>query len=116
MFRDWKAGGYCLEGTQVEGKRFMTIVLLVAIAYTCATTQGQQLKQKQLQQYIARPETPGSVHRRHSAFHIGLAVYRWVPFWHRCQQLVLALIQLDRNKIQYHLRGLKAIESILITF
>ncbi|PZO19735.1 MAG: IS4 family transposase [Leptolyngbya foveolarum] len=49
MFRDLKSGGYGLENTQVEGKRFMTIVLLIAIAYTCTTTQGQQLKQKALQ-------------------------------------------------------------------
>ena len=116
MFRDLKSGGYSLEETRVEGKRFMTIVLLIAIAYTCATTQGQQIKQQALQKYIARPETSGRTHRRHSAFYVGLAVYRWVPFWHRCQQQVHALLRLNRNKIQYHLKGLRAIEVILGTF
>lgn len=115
MFRDLKSGGYCLEKTQVDGKRFMTIVLLIAIAYTCATPQGQQLQQKALQKYIARPETTGRTHKRHSAFHIGLTAYRWVPFWPRCHQQVHALLRLDRNKIEYHLRGLRAIDTVLAT-
>ena len=115
MFRDLKSGGYCLENTYVEGKRFMTMVLLIAIAYTCVTTQGQYLKQKALQKYIARPESQDRAQRRHSAFHVGLTAYRWVPFWPRCQQQIQALLQLDRNKIEYHLRGLKAMEAILST-
>ncbi|MGB7488152.1 MAG: IS4 family transposase, partial [Phormidesmis sp.] len=115
MFRDLKSGGYCLEKTRVEGKRFLTLVLLVAIAYTCVTTQGQQLKQKALQKYIARPETKGRTHKRHSAFYVGLAAYRWVPFWPRCQQQIQALLRLDRNKIDYHLRVLRAIEAVLST-
>ena len=115
MFRDLKLGGYCLEKTRVEGRRFMTMVLLIAIAYTCATTQGQRLKQKALQKYIARPETQGLNQKRHSAFHVGLTAYRWVPFWQRCHKQVQALMKLDRNKIEYHLRGLRAIEAVLDT-
>ena len=115
LFRDLKLGGYCLEKTRVEGRRFMTMVLLIAIAYTCATTQGQRLKQKALQKYIARPETQGLNQKRHSAFHVGLTAYRWVPFWQRCHKQVQALMRLDRNKIEYHLRGLRAIEAVLDT-
>ncbi|MEL7052230.1 MAG: IS4 family transposase [Cyanobacteria bacterium J06588_5] len=115
LFRDLKSGGYCLEKTRVEGKRFLTIVLLIAIAYTCATTQGQRLKQKALQKYIARPETKGRNHKRHSAFHIGLTAYRWAPCWQCCQQQIQALLKIDRNKIEYHLRGLRAIEAVLAT-
>ena len=115
LFRDLKLGGYCLEKTRVEGKRFMTMVLLIAIAYTCATTQGQRLKQKALQKYIARPEAIGRTHRRHSAFHIGLTAYRWAPCWQCCQRQIQALLRLDRNKIEYHLRGLRAIEAVLAT-
>ena len=115
MFRDLKLGGYGLEQTRVKGKRFMTMVLLIAIAYTCATTQGQRLKQKALQKYIARPETQGRTHKRHSAFHIGLTAYRWIPCWQCCQQQIQDLLRLDRNKIEYHLRGLKAIEAVMAT-
>ena len=113
MFRDLKSGGYSLENTRVDGKRFMTMLLLIAIAYTCVTSQGQQLKRRALQQYIARPETTGRKHKRHSAFHVGLAAYRWVPFWSRCQHQIQALLRLDRNKIRYHLRGLKAINAVI---
>ncbi|MEL7354642.1 MAG: hypothetical protein AAF171_28650 [Cyanobacteria bacterium P01_A01_bin.116] len=130
MFRNLKLGGYCLEQTRVQGKRFMTMVLLIAIAYTCATTQGQRFKQKAVQRcdpaslcgareraprqrYIARPETKGRTHKRHGAFHIALTAYRWVPCWQCCQQQIQALLRLDRNKIVYHLRGLRAIEVVL---
>ncbi len=76
MFRDLKSGSYSLEHTCVDGKRFMTMVLLIATAYLCSTTQGQQLKQMALQKYIARPETTGCPHKRHSAFYVGLNAYR----------------------------------------
>lgn len=116
MFRDLKSGGYSLERCRAEGKRFLSIVLLIAIAYTCATSQGQQLKQKALQKYIARPESYDQPYRRHSAFHVGLAAHRWVPFWPRCQQQVFELLALDRNKIHYHLKGLRAMDAVLTTF
>lgn len=80
MFRDFKHGGYCLEGCRASNQRFMAIVLLIAIAYLCAARQGRRLKQRALQKYIARPETGDRPYRRHSFFHIGLAAHRWVPF------------------------------------
>lgn len=113
MFRDLKLGGYCLEGCRLEGKRFMAMVLFVAIAHTCATTQGQQLKRKALQQYIARPEQRARSQKRHSAFHVGLAAHRWVPLWHECQQLVQTLMRLNPGKIHDYLRGLKAMDAVL---
>ncbi|EGJ29399.1 hypothetical protein LYNGBM3L_67710 [Moorena producens 3L] len=47
MFRDFKKGGYNLEDTKVEGKRLISLVLLIAIAYTSSTIQGQQIKAMQ---------------------------------------------------------------------
>jgi len=35
MFRDFKSGGYKLEGTNVTGERLVVMVLLIAIAYNC---------------------------------------------------------------------------------
>ena len=115
LFRDLKLGGYCLEGCRLQGKRFMAMLLLVAMAYTCATTQGQQLKRKALQQYIARPEQAACAQKRHSAFHIGLAAHRWVPLWHECQQLVHTLMRLNPGKIHYYLKGVKAMNAVLAT-
>jgi hypothetical protein len=40
MFRDFKSGGYKLEGTNVTGERLIVMVLLIAIAYTTATMEG----------------------------------------------------------------------------
>ncbi len=54
MFRDFKKGGYNLEDTNVKDKRFITLVLLIAIAYTSATIQGQKIKRKGIQKYVAR--------------------------------------------------------------
>jgi len=42
MFRDFKSGGYKLEGTNVTGERLVVMVLLIAIAYTTATMQEDQ--------------------------------------------------------------------------
>ncbi len=113
MFRDFKRGGYRLEGCRASDKRFLAIVLLIAIAYLCASLQGQRLKQKALQKYIARPESAGRPQRRHSFFYIGLSAHRWVPFWHSCQSQVQRLIKLNHGKIEYYLKGQKAMATVL---
>jgi len=46
MFRDFKSGGYNLEDTNVSDERLTSMILLIAIAYTSATLQGQQIKRK----------------------------------------------------------------------
>jgi hypothetical protein len=115
MFRDLKSGGYCLEGCRLEGKSFMAMLLLVAITYTCATIQGQRLKRKALQKHIARPEQGQRRQRRHSAFHVGLAAHRWVPFWLSCQVHIQALMHLNRHKIEDYRKGLKAMDAVLST-
>lgn len=113
MFRDFKLGGYRLEGCKASDKRFLAIILLISIAYLCASTQGHRLKQKALQKYIARPETAGRPYRRHSFFYVGLSAHRWVPFWPDCQQQIQRLMRLNRGKIAYYLKGQKAMEAVL---
>ncbi len=68
MFRDFKKGGYNLEDTNVEGQRFISLVLLIALAYTSATIQGQHIKRKGIQKYVARTKEYGRSERRHSSF------------------------------------------------
>ena len=72
MFRDFKKGGYNLEGTNVTGDRFVVLVLLITIAYTTATMQGEKIKQMGVQKYIGRVKEAGRTQRRHSSFYIGL--------------------------------------------
>ena len=54
MFRDFKKGGYNLEDTNLSDKRLISLILLIAIAYTSATISGQQIKPKGVQKYVGR--------------------------------------------------------------
>ena len=113
MFRDFKKGGYNLEGTFVTGERLVVIVLLIAIAYTTATMQGRKIKQMGIQKYIGRVKETGRISRRHSSFYIGLYGHSWVNFVDQCADAVAELMRLAPNKRKYYQKGLRAMELIL---
>lgn len=113
MFRDFKSGGYNLENTNLDGKRLISLILLIAIAYTSATIHGQKIKQKGVQKYVGRVKEYGRTERRHSSFYIGLYGQNWVNFMEQCQDLVTGLMKLTRNKRNYYQRGLRAMKLIL---
>ena len=54
MFRDCKTGGYDIEGTSLKGNRLINIILLMTLAYSSAIFQGNELKKKQVQEYVFR--------------------------------------------------------------
>ncbi|MEG4631941.1 hypothetical protein QUB56_20490 [Microcoleus sp. AR_TQ3_B6] len=54
MFRDYKSGGYYLEGTGLKSQRLMVLFLLIALAYSSALVPGQTRKMKQVKKYILR--------------------------------------------------------------
>jgi len=54
MFRDFKSGGYNLEDTNVSGNRLISLLLIIAIAYSSATFNGQKIKNKGVQKYVGR--------------------------------------------------------------
>jgi len=68
MFRDFKTGGYNLGDTNVTGSRLISLILLIAIAYTAATIQGQEIQRKGVQEYVGRVKESGRSTRRHSVF------------------------------------------------
>ncbi|EGJ29487.1 hypothetical protein LYNGBM3L_62880 [Moorena producens 3L] len=113
MFRDFKTGGYNLEDTNVYGDRLISLILLISIAYTSATIQGQQIKLKGIQKYIGRVKEDGRSQRRHSSFYIGLYAQNWVSFSDECINLVRELMRLNRNKWKYYLRGMRAKSLVL---
>lgn len=113
MFRDFKIGGYNLEGTNVTDERLFVLVLLIAIAYTTATMQGKKIKQMGIQKYIGRVKETGRTQRRHSSFYIGLSGHTWVNFLDGCADTVTELMKLTRNKWKYYRKGLRAMELIL---
>jgi hypothetical protein len=53
MFKDCKSGGYNLEGSHANEARLLNLVLLIALAYTCATFLGRTLKNAGVQNYIS---------------------------------------------------------------
>ncbi len=112
MFRDFKRGGYNLEGTNVTGERLVVIVLLIAIAYTTATVQGRKMKRMGIQKYIGRVKEARRTERRHSSFYIGLYGQNWVNFVDQCADAVAELMRLARNKSKYYQKGLRAMELI----
>ncbi len=113
MFRDFKRGGYNLEGTNVAGDRLITLILLIAIAYTTATMQGKKIKKMGIQKYIGRVKEVGRTERRHSSFYIGLYGQTWVNFIDGCAHIVAELMRLNRNKRKYYQKGQRAMELIL---
>jgi len=113
MFRDFKKGGYNLEDTNVCGDRLISLILLIAIAYTSATIHGQQIKQKGVQKYVGRIKEAGRIERRHSSFYIGLYGENWVNFVQPYKDLVTQLMKLNRNKLPFYQRGQRAMELIL---
>jgi hypothetical protein len=54
MFRDFKQGGYHLEGTKVTGDRLISLLIIMSIAYTVSTFSGQKIKSTGIQKYIGR--------------------------------------------------------------
>ena len=116
MFRDFKSGGYNLEGTKVTDFRLRAIILLIMIAYTTATFQGKKIKKMGLQKYVGRVKEFGRTVRRHSSFYIGLYGQTWVNFIEQCVEAVAELMGLTRNKSKYYQRGLRAKELILSAF
>lgn len=116
MFRDFKSGGYNLEDTNVTGKRLISLILLIAIAYSSATFKGQAIKHKGVQSYVGRVQEYGRIQRRHSSFYIGFHGESWVNFRETYVVLVTELMRFTRNKLECYLRGQRAIEHILSTF
>lgn len=112
MFRDFKTGGYNLEDTKVTNERLISIILLISIAYTSATIQGQEIKRKGIQKYVGRVKEYGRRERRHSSFYIGLYAQAWVNFIDNCRELVRSLLRLSPNKRKYYQQGERAMRLI----
>lgn len=113
MFKDFKSEGYNLEETNVSDDRLISLILIIAFAYTLATLNGQKLKKKGVQKYVGRVKEYGRLTRRHSSFYIGLYSQDWVNCIEPCWELVMELMELNPNKLEYYLRGLRAMKLML---
>jgi hypothetical protein len=116
MFKDYKTGGYNLEGSHASNERLITLVLIIAIAYSCALLNGRHIKAKGLQKYICRLKEPRRCQRRHNTFWVGLYGELWLDCLISCASEVSELIRLKPNKqLDFH-RGLKAASLIQSCF
>jgi hypothetical protein len=116
MFRDFKKGGYNLEGTKVTGDRLISLMIIIAIAYTISTFNGQKIKRMKIQKYVGRVKECKRTSARHSNFYIGLYGYNWLNFYSLLSELTDKLLNLSRNKRPFYQRGQKAMMLIMSAF
>lgn len=112
LFKDCKSGGYNLEGSKASTERLTRVVLLIAMAYTCAALQGQKIKRLGLQNYVNRLKEIGRLEQRHSNFWVGLYGLMWIVGLEFCQLIVQRLINTRRHKLSCFQRGLRAMSRI----
>jgi len=112
MFRDYKSGGYCLEGTGLKGQRLMVLILLIALAYSSAIVQGTTLKMKEVKKYIVRDNEPKRKYYRPSTFGSGLDSQEWLTYLEKYAGEVQELMTLTPTKRQFYQRGMRAISQI----
>ena len=116
MFRDCKSGGYNLEDSKASVERLTSLVLLIAIAYTCAGLQGQFIKLSGQQKYVSRLKELKRMTRRHSNFWVGLYGQMWIAALEACSDWVRDLIRLRPNKRAFFQKGLRAMNLIQAAF
>jgi hypothetical protein len=102
MFRDFKLGGYNLEGTQVTGERLIALILLLALAYCYSTFSGVRIKRKAVAKYVARPLKSQRTRRRSSSFSIGLNGFNWLDSLAFFQEEMQQLMALSPPKQAYY--------------
>ena len=112
MFRDYKSGGYNLEGSKANILRLTNLILLIAIAYISASLEGKSFKNQGHQKYITRLTEAQRKYRRHSDFRVGLYGQNWVIAWDFCFLLVEKLMKINRHKLNYYQQGLKVLSII----
>jgi hypothetical protein len=113
MFKDCKTGGYNLEKSHANNERLKNLILLIALAYSCAILPGQKIKRMGIQKYVGRLTEPKRLQRRHSSFWIGLYGQSWVVGMEFCQDIIEELMIIRRNKLPFFQRGLRAMSLII---
>ncbi len=116
MFKDCKSGGYNLEQCQGNDKRLLSLILLIAIAYTCAIKKGQTISFKGIKEYVCRLKENLRKDRRHSNFWVGLYGGLWVESFQICHKWVEQLMILTPNKLPFYQQGIRAKMLILSSF
>jgi len=112
MFKDCKSGGYNLEGSSASIQRLTNLVLLIAIAYTFSTLKGQSLLRKGQKEYVGRLRKVKQLITKNSKFLLGLYGQVWIISQSIVRDWVEELMRLNRHKLPFYQRGLRAMELI----
>ena len=116
MFKDCKSGGYNLEQCQGKDERLLSLILLIAIAYTWAVKKGQKIAFKGIKEYVCRLEENFRQDKRHSNFWLGLYGSLWVETFQMCHEWIDQLMILTSNKLSFYQQGMRAKMLILSSF
>ena len=109
FFKDCKTGGYNLENTRVNDKRFLALVVLMAMAYSLATLQGQHMQSLGIEAYAGRIQSHLDKTPRHSDFGYALYGQRWIYGMELWSKQAFELMALKPHKRLYFQRGLFAL-------
>ena len=112
MFKDCKTGGYNLEGSKANNQRQNSLMLLIAIAYTCTALKGKVFRKKHQAKYIARLQEKHRIDKRHSDFWLGLYGSLWINAWKFCSDFVSIMMMNNPQKLNNYQRGLTAMSLI----
>ena len=109
LFKDCKSGGYHLEDSRVNDARFLALVLVIVLAYSLATLQGQQMKTLGIEAYAGRIKTHHDKVPRQSDFSYALYGQRWIYGMEIWAEWALSLMALKPHKRLYFQHGLRAL-------
>lgn len=109
LFKDCKTGGYNLEDTKVNERRFLALVLLIAMAYSFATLHGQWMRKLRIEHYSGRIQEHQDKTLRHSDFSLGLYGQRWIYGMELWAHQAFQLMALKPHKRLYFQHGLRAL-------
>ena len=116
MFRDFKSGGYNLEGTQVRGQRLYALILLITLAYCQAIFWGHRLQSQGISKYVVRPTPPKRKYRQHSRFYLGLQGFSWLDSLIFFVDEMQELLSYAPQSRPHYRRGLRAIALLQSVF
>ena len=116
MFKDCKSGGYNLEKCHGKDERLLSLILLIAIAYTCAIKKGQAIVFKGIKEYVCRLSENQRQDKRHSNFWVGLYGSLWIENFQICHCWVEQLMRFTPNKLPFYQQGIRAKKLIVSSF
>ena len=116
MFKDCKTIGYNLEKSHASSERLKILILLIALAYSCATLQGKKIQKIGIQKYVGCIKEVNRTIGRHSSFWMRLYGHYWVIGIEGGEKMIEELMAIRRNNLPFFQRGLGAMSLMILRF